>query len=136
MVKGLLADINTIGYVEALVARMQAEPWADFWDALGLVLFHFEDFGLTDKSRDLEIWQTCQSEQLILITDNRNEDDSFSLEATIRRLNQAESLPVFTVSDLDRFRNSRSFAEQVVESLYDYLLRIDEVRGCGRLYLP
>jgi hypothetical protein len=29
-----------------------------------------------------------------------------------------------------------SYLERVVEVLYDYLLRIDDVRGAGRLYLP
>jgi hypothetical protein len=26
--------------------------------------------------------------------------------------------------------------ERVVETVYDYVLRIDEVRGSGRLYVP
>jgi hypothetical protein len=30
----------------------------------------------------------------------------------------------------------RVYAEKVAESLLDYLLRIDEVRGAGRLYVP
>jgi hypothetical protein len=84
----------------------------------------------------LEIWRTCQTEQLILITDNRNLDAPDSLEAAIREHNQPESLPVFTISDLKTFRKSRTYAEKVLEDLYDYLLQIDEVRGTGRLYLP
>jgi hypothetical protein len=47
---------------------MQAEPWAEFWKNLGLVLFHFEDVGLTPTSTDSEIWQRCQAEELIFIT--------------------------------------------------------------------
>jgi hypothetical protein len=47
-----------------------------------------------------------------------------------------ESLPVFTIADLSEFRTNSSYAERVVEALYDYLLRIDEVRGSGRIYLP
>jgi hypothetical protein len=45
-------------------------------------------------------------------------------------------LPVFTIADLDKFGTSREYAEQVLLSVYDYLLRIDEVRGSGRLFLP
>jgi hypothetical protein len=136
MVKGILADINTIGQVEALVQQMQAEPWIEFWTALGLIHKRFEDVGLSPTSSDLEIWRTCQRHQLILITDNRNHESPESLEATIRKHNQPHCLPVFTISDLEKFRNSRLYAERVLESLYDYLLRIDQVRGAGRLYLP
>jgi predicted nuclease of predicted toxin-antitoxin system len=135
-VKGLLADINALGPIEYLIQRMQAEPWADFWNGLGLVFKHFEDVGLSTSSSDLIIWQTCQAEELVLITDNRNLDSSDSLEATIRQYNTPNALPVFTIGDLDKFRTSRAYADRVLEMLYEYLLRIDSVRGTGRLYLP
>lgn len=134
--KGLLADINAIGQVHVLVQHMQAESWREFWDLLGLSLEHFEDVGLSRSSSDLQIWRTCQSEQLILITDNRNQASPDSLEATIRQYNEANSFPVFTIGDFDKFRTRRLYAERVLEKLYDYLMRIDEVRGTGRLYLP
>jgi hypothetical protein len=135
-VRGILADVNTRGYVDYLVRQMQMEPWSEFWQGLGLVLRHFEDVGLTATSTDLEIWQKCQGEQLILITDNRNYESPESLEATIRDHNAPNSLPVFTIANLDKFRTSQSYRDQVLEALYDYLLRIDTVRGTGRLYLP
>jgi hypothetical protein len=135
-VKGLVADANIQGQVEYLVQRMQAEPWAEFWQALGLVFRRLEDVGLSASSTDLEVWNVCQAEQLILITDNRNLDSEDSLEATIRWNNTPESLPVFTIADISEFRTNSSYVERVVEALYDYLLRIDDVRGTGRLYLP
>jgi hypothetical protein len=136
MVKGLVADANIQGQVEYLVQRMQADPWAEFWQGLGLVLHRFRDVGLSTSSTDLEVWNVCQTEQLILITDNRNLDSEDSLEATIRQNNSPESLPVFTIADMHEFRTNGSYVERVVEALYDYLVRIDEVRGSGRLYLP
>jgi hypothetical protein len=136
MVNGILPDINAVGQIHALVRQMRSEPWVDFWNALGLVLKSFEDVGLSATSTDLEIWRTCQAQPLVLITDNRNQDSPDSLEATIRSLNQADSLPVFTIGDLNKFQSSRAYGEQVLEQLYDYLLRIDELRGTGRLYLP
>jgi len=135
-VKGILPDVNAIGQIHALVQQMQAEPWADFWTSLGLVLKRFQDVGLSPTSTDFEIWRTCQAEELILITDNRNRDSPESLEATIRKHNQPDHLPVFTIGDLDKFRDSRAYAERVLEQLYDYLLRINELRGTSRLYLP
>lgn len=134
--KGLGADANIQGQVEYLLQRMQADPWADVWQTLGLVLRRFEDIGLSESSTDLEVWDVCQAEQLILITDNRNLDSEDSLEAAIRRNNTPASLPLFTIADMSEFRTDNSYVERVVEALYDYLVRIDDVRGPGRLYLP
>jgi hypothetical protein len=46
-VKGILADNDVVGQVDYLVALMRAEPWLEFWQNLGLALFHFEDLGLS-----------------------------------------------------------------------------------------
>ena len=51
--KGLVADANIEGQVEYLVQRMKTDAWADFWQALGLVLYRFEDVGLSTSSTDL-----------------------------------------------------------------------------------
>jgi predicted nuclease of predicted toxin-antitoxin system len=88
------------------------------------------------SATDLEVWNACQAEELIVITDNRNLDSEDSLEATIRRNNTPESLPVFTIADMNQFRTNNTYVEHVVEALYDYLMRIDDIRGTGRLYLP
>ena len=134
--KGILADIHMKGPVDALVREMQSEPWAELWKDLGLHLFYLEDVGLAPTSTDLEIWQCCQSQQLIFITNNRNQDSPDSLEAAIRLHNSPACLPVFTVGDLDRFRKSRAYAMRVLERLYEYLVDIDNVRGTGRQFLP
>ena len=134
--KGILADHNVIGQVAYLVQMMQSEPWAEFWNELGLCLLRFDDLGLAPTASDVEIWQRCQADELILITDNRNDDSPESLSAAIHNLNTPTSLPVFTIADLNKFGSSREYEERVVVALYDYLLRIDEVRGTGRLYLP
>jgi hypothetical protein len=135
-VQGILADNNVIGQVAYLVQLMQAEPWGDYWKDLGLALRHFKDVGLAPTATDVEIWQRCQAEELIRITDNRNDDSPDSLTAAIRDFNTPASLPVFTIADLDKFGSSRDYEERVLMTLYDYLLRIDEVRGTGRLFLP
>jgi hypothetical protein len=135
-VKGILADNNVIGQVAHLVHLMQAEPWVEFWRALDLNLRSFDDVGLLPTSSDTEVWQKCQDEKLILVTDNRNDDAPDSMKAAIRDLGTPNSLPVFTIADLDRFMASREYQEKVVASFYEYLLRIDEVKGTGRLFLP
>ena len=62
-VKGILADNNVIGQVAYLVQLMQSEPWADFWNSLGLVLRNFADVGLAATATDEEVWQRCQIEE-------------------------------------------------------------------------
>ncbi|MBI3412290.1 MAG: hypothetical protein HY040_28560 [Planctomycetes bacterium] len=134
--KGIIADINVLGHVSYLVQLMQADPWGELWRDLAIGFFRFADVGLLETSSDLEIWQRCQAEQLILITDNRNDDSIDSLEAAIRQHGTRESLPVFNIGNVKRFRRDRDYAGRVMLTLDEYLLRIDSVRGSGRLYLP
>jgi predicted nuclease of predicted toxin-antitoxin system len=135
-VKAILADVNIVGYVDLLVAVMQAKPWKFFWDNLKLQYVHFAEVGLAPNSPDSLIWDTCQREELILITNNRNQDAPDSLDAGIKSQNKPESLPVFTIADVAHLRRSRDYVHRVVNQMLDYLMRIEELRGAGRLYLP
>jgi hypothetical protein len=135
-VKGILADNDVLGQVDYLVALMQAEPWREFWQDLNLVLFHFEDLSLSATASDTEVWHRCQAEELVLITGNRNLSGPDSLEATIRAHNTHKSLPVLTIADVSKLNSSKAYAEQIIESLIDYLQRMETLRGCGRLFLP
>jgi hypothetical protein len=135
-VQRILADNDVRGQVDYLGALMRVEPWAEFSRDLGLALLHFEDVGLYPTASDLDVWQRCQADQLVLITGNRNLAGPNSLEATIRQLGAPQCLPVFTIADVDRFNASKPYAEHVVETLLDYLQRIESLRGTGRLYLP
>lgn len=134
--KGILADVNIEGHVDLLVVLMQAEPWRLFWDHLQLRYVHFTDVGLAPDALDSLVWNTCQTEELILVTDNRNRKDADSLEATIQAHNTPTSLPVFTIANVPHLRASRSYADRVIDKFLDSLLRIDTLRGTGRLYLP
>lgn len=112
----LLADVNIEGHVRRLVARMQAEPWREFWEYLELSLMTFHDVGLAPTDPDSLVWQRCQERQLFLLTNNRNDDGPDSLEATIRTRNDPICLPVFTIGDADEILRSRDYAEEVVEA--------------------
>ena len=59
-----------------------------------------------------------------------------SLEATIRTHNAPDSLPIFTIGDADRILQSREYTEEVIESFFDQLLRLDTLRGAGSAFLP
>jgi hypothetical protein len=135
-VTGILADVNIQGHVDSLVILMRAEPWRLFWDYLRIPYLHFADVGLAPDALDSLVWDTCQKEELILITDNRNKKDADSLEATIQARNTPASLPVFTIGSVPHLRASREYADRVIDKLLDSLLRIETLRGTGRLFLP
>jgi predicted nuclease of predicted toxin-antitoxin system len=134
--RGILADINVVGQRDALLSIWTSDTWRDLWNDLGVVVESFRTLGLSDNTTDAVIWRTCQREGLVLITGNRNDDGEDSLEATIRNENLPDSLPVITIGDADRVLRDRLYAEKVAERLLDYLMRIDEVRGAGRIYVP
>ncbi len=132
----LVADANIEGHIARLVARMQADPWLGFWTYLQLQHVTFADLGLAAADPDRIVWQRCQENQAILLTSNRNDDGTDSLETTIRTQNTPMSLPVFTIANADNILQSSDYANRVIDSLLMYLLDLDNARGTGRLYLP
>jgi hypothetical protein len=78
----------------------------------------------------------CQKEQLVLVTGNRNADNPDSLEPVIRTENQANSLPIVTLANPQRIIRDRIYAEIAAEGPLGYLMRIDDFRGAGRIYVP
>lgn len=134
--RGLLADINVGRQRDAILSIWASEYWLDVWNDLGLAVENFPGLGLDYNASDAVIWRTCQREGLVLITANRNQRGPDSLEAVIRDENQPDSLPVVTIADVGRVLKDRLYAEKVAEKLLDFLMRIDEVRGTGRIYVP
>ena len=132
----LLADNNADGHLEILVGILMSEPWLAYWNELDLAVVSFEDLGIRRNAGDAELWRACQQEQIVLVTNNRNADDPESLETTIRRENQSDSLPVFTLARSERIRVDRDYAERAALRLLEYLAQLDNVRGAGRLYVP
>jgi hypothetical protein len=132
----LLADVNIEGHVARLVGLMQSAYWRELWDDIDVRPRTFADVGLSADDSDEMVWLACQQQGLYLLTNNRNDDGPDSLEATIRTRTTETSLPVFTISDADQVFRSKDYADRVVESLFDFLLRIETLRGTGRLFLP
>jgi hypothetical protein len=135
-VKGILADVSIEGQFQALLRVFQIEPWKEFWADLNLATPRFADLGLVRKTTDWVVWQTCQREQLVLVTENRNANDPDSLEEVIRALNTPDSLPVLTLANAQRIVRERSYAELTAVRMLDILFDIDRRRGAGRLYVP
>ena len=132
----LLADVNIEGHVARLTGLMRSQYWRELWDDLDIRPRTFANVGLSTDDTDETVWLACQQQGLHLVTNNRNDNGPDSLEATIRTRNTENSLPVFTISDAEQVFRSKGYADRVVETLFDYLLRIDTLRGTGRLFLP
>ena len=132
----IMADNNVEVSLDAIIQFLQSGVWQEFWEEADVTEVGLRGLGLEPDSPDRLIWQTCQSEGVVLFTGNRNQQGPDSLEETIRQLNQADSLPVITLGDPERFRNDRTYAERAAVKLLDYLLSLDDHRGAGRLYVP
>ncbi len=98
-------------------------PGRLFWEHLQLRYVHFTDVGLAPDALDSLVWDTCQKEDLILVTNNRNRKEADSLESTIRAKNTPTSLPVFTIANVPHLRASRAYADRVIDKLLDSLLQ-------------
>jgi hypothetical protein len=134
--QGILADINVREHLGAFIAIWTSDAWRDLWDGLGLVVETFRTLGLSENAPDATVWRACQREMLILLTANRHRRGPDSWEAVILREYQPDILPVITIADTNRVLQDLLYAEKVAERLLDYLMRIDEVRGVGRIYVP
>jgi hypothetical protein len=130
-----MGDHDIEGQFAELLRILTSPAWNDLWEKLGFTRESFASLGLSEESPDVLVWETCQARQVVLVTGNRNNESPDSLEATIRRLNQLDSLPVFTISDPQQFSH-RSYAERAAVRLLDYLMELDKYRGAGRLYIP
>jgi len=134
--RAILADVNVRGHMSALLTHLQGDRWRELWDSLNLSVETFAALGLALNASDRLLWHTCQEQEIVFVTGNRNHDGPESLEAAIRELNLPHSLPVFTLADTQRILSSGAYADRVAERLLEYLLDIDNYRGTGRLYLP
>jgi len=134
--KGILADHNADGHVEVLLRTLLSDDWLEMWNELGVPLLTFAELGLSSDVDDMTLWRACQREQVVLITNNRNADGSESLEHVIRTETTTSCLPVFTLSNAERIRTDKGYAQQTAIRLPEYLLDIENYRGTARIYVP
>jgi hypothetical protein len=134
--RGLLADVNAEGYLQALMRVCRGPGWRGLWLELRVPVFTFDDLSIDRELADSEIWAFCQREGLVLLTDNRNEEGEDSLGATIRSRNAVESLPVVTPADARRLLVDRAYCERAAIELMEILMDIESRRGAGRLFIP
>jgi hypothetical protein len=134
--RGILADVNVERHLQILAGLLRSDPRRELWSALSLECFAFSDFDLDSEISDRELWEWCQQAQIILLTLNRNQKGTDSLEEAIRMLNTPESLPVMTIGSGRRFMEEPTYRNQCADRCLEFLYDMENLRGTGRLYLP
>lgn len=128
----LLADHNIPHQAELIWSVFEPAEWHD----LGVArLLQFHDLGLSVTASDRELWLTCQTRALLLLTANRNADGDDSLTAVIAELNHPEALPVLTIGSGDRVVEF-SYREDCAYRIADVVTRIESLLGAARLFIP
>jgi hypothetical protein len=132
----IMADHDIEGQVRVLLRLLTSAAWSEVWRELAVRVESFASLGLPENTSDVALWQFCQSQQIILITGNRNKAGPEALEAVIEQNNTPASLPVLTIGAPPRVLSSREYAERAATRLLEVLLDVEQYRGTGRLYLP
>lgn len=136
--RGLLADVNVQGHSLYLRRLLEA---LDLWSvlaALHLEFATFSDLQLPRSLDDRSLWNFCQQNGWVLFTENRNEDDESSLQATLTDSWRRGCLPVLTLANKRRFENSTAYAQRVATDVAELLFGVvhEEYRDQPRIFVP
>ncbi len=104
-------------------------------DIIDMRMVMFADIGLPENSNDRAVWRFAQKNHMILLTDNRSDNESDSLEQTIREENSLGSLPVLTVGCLDRMKENY-YRVRCAERIAEIVLDLKNYMGTGRIFIP
>lgn len=133
---GIVADVNVLGHLDAILEHVAARGWQEYWDSLGFAIETLAELGLAPDAPDNEVWRATQAAGFVLFTANRNHDGPDSLEAVMQTEGTEASLPVVTVANAQLLLASAEYRERVIQRLLEILTDIDALRGSGRLYVP
>ncbi|NEP59108.1 MAG: ACP S-malonyltransferase [Symploca sp. SIO2G7] len=128
-----LIDHNLERHALILSGNLSNQGWVDF---LTIRFVTLEDLELSVESSDKVIWRFAQSNQMILLTANRQMKGKDSLEQVLREENMPTSFPVVTIGDANRFLSDSDYREQCINRLLDIMLYIENYMGVGRLFIP
>jgi len=128
----LLLDADLEGAAKYLKAGLQEIGWEQ---VLAIEFKRLRDFGMSHDTLDQEVWRFAQQRRFWLVTNNRNSESDDSLQATIKRENTPDSLPVITTSDKDRL-SEPEYRQRAVTRLVEILISPESSLGTGRLFIP
>ncbi len=127
-----LIDYNLTGDAVLFWGTLSSEGWLDL---LPIRFFTFREVELPMDSSDRVVWDFAQTNQMILITANRNMKGDDSLEQTMREENTPTSLPILTIGNPDRFDES-GYRQRCATRLIEILLNLENYTGVGRIFIP
>ena len=119
--RGLLADVNVQGHSQSVRRLLETlDLWSILVD-LALDFATFAELGLPENLDDRSLWHHCQQERWVLFTENRNEDGSNSLQATIVDSWRSGDLPVLTLANKRRFSKDPEYAREDARDVAEVL---------------
>ncbi|GAP93560.1 DUF5615 family PIN-like protein [Leptolyngbya sp. NIES-2104] len=127
-----LVDYNLDGFALIFLGILAKGGWLEF---APVQFVTFRDAGLAMDSSDRTVWRYAQEHQMLILTANRNMKGDDSLEHVMREENTENSLPVLTISTLDRLSETE-YRERCAERLIEIAVDLDQYRGVGRLFIP
>jgi hypothetical protein len=136
---GLLADVNLRGHLPYLERKIADLGLLNLLRKdLGLDFLTFAKLGLQPNLDDRSLWLFCQEHEWVLITDNRNQEDEDSLQATLTDLWFEGKLPVLTLASKRTFETSSRYALIVAEEVAEILFATfqENVRDQARIFVP
>src|SRR5262245_40011794 len=128
----ILLDHDIEGHAKYLQTGLRETGWDR---DLTIIFVRLRDMAVPDAASDQDIWRFAQQHRLLLITNNRNEENETSLQATIERENTPEALPVLTLSQANRLLLS-DYRQQAAHKLAEVIIDLENYLGVGRIYIP
>ena len=136
--RGLLADANVAGHQRRIVQLLDRSGLLEILTELGTQFALLSDIGLPRDVDDRTLWQSCQRDGWVLLTDNRNDEGPTSLQATLDDAWRPGSLPILTLTAKQHFDRSAEYRERVAADVADILfgLKYGEYRDRDRIFVP
>lgn len=136
--RGMLFDVNLDGYRQRLVGILRKHGFEPILEEEHLLFATFSEIGIDPDTIDRSIWNYCQDQGWVLLTDNRNKDGHDSLQATLDDSWEIGCFPIVTIGDKDAFEKDFAYAARVAFDIADLLIGIkqQEFLHQPRFYLP
>ena len=128
----VLIDHNIEGQARRLWDLLFQAGWTQTAE---IEFVYFAEAGLPVDSPDRAIWRFMQSQQMFLLTANRNDEGDDSLERAMQEENSPTALPVITIGRPKKIRE-QEYAKKCADRLLEIVVDSEKYLGTGRQYAP
>jgi hypothetical protein len=138
LMPGLLADVNVQGHLPYLKRIINGLGFLQILEDSKITFMTFRELNLNPRMNDRDLWNYCQANDLVLFTENRNQEHEDSLSATILDSWHEGQLPVLTLANKGKFENSATYATLVAENVTEmlYCIFCERKPGPPRIFVP